>query len=359
MSMILQPGTDVSGSGQMDAGGGGNGRFMRRCGCALPMQAVLTSVPPAETDLARGALPGAAIEAEPFGEGTAARHPDARVLCIMIHDEVPVGLLERLPGLQALVTRSDGYDHLPLAWLKDRGIPAFHLEGYATESVAHLATMMLIALARRVPEAAAMTAGRGPAGTGPRWDRSGLVGRHLNELTVGVLGTGRIGSAVAGTLTGLGVQVLGHDIAPRADLETLPGFRYAGSLEALLGGSDALTLHVPLDGSTRGLIDGPALARMRPGSLLVNTARGGVVDTVAVAGALESGHLAGFAADTLPGEPDPPDLPRLAAHPNVLLTPHLGAHNHATLGRRYEVTARIVHAVLAGRPTDAAACRVA
>lgn len=316
------------------------------------MSVVMAAVPEADAQMALQVVPGAVVETLPFGAGTVERHSGTRVLSVMIHDQVTTDLLARLPHLEAVITRSDGFDHLPLEWLRRRGVAAYHLEGYATGSVAQLAVAMLVASARRVPEGMAETRAGG-------WDRSGLVGRHLEEMTVGVVGTGRIGSAVAQILTSWGVRVVGHDLVHREDLAALPGFAYAADLEDLLTRCDAVSLHVPLDGSTRDLIDARAVARMRPGAILVNTARGAVVDPEAVAHGLRSGHLQAFAADTLPDEPRVPHLALLKDLPNVLLTPHLGAHNHATLRRRYEATARIAQAVLEGRSEEVSAYRVA
>lgn len=312
-----------------------------------------TSIPETEHALAERHLPGALLTGEPLSPGLAQAEPEARVLAVMIYDPVLPETLARFPALEAVITRSDGTDHLPLPWLEDHGVGAYHLEGYATESVAELTLLLLLALARRVPEAMRSTGGAPPV-----WDRSALVGRSLRALTVGVLGTGRIGSEVVRLLSGLGVATVGHDLVRDRDLEDLPGFDYARDLDDLLGRIDALSVHVPLDARTRDLVDARALERLPAGALLVNTARGGVVDQEAVVAALSSGRLAGYAADVLPGEPDPPHLAALARHPRVLLTPHLGAHNHATFARRYEATAGIARAVLEGEEKRVARYRV-
>lgn len=172
--------------------------------------------------------------------------------------------------------------------------------------------------------------------------------RGLDELTVGVLGTGRIGGGLARRLTRMGVRVIGYDLVPDAALAELPGFAYTGSLDDLLARADVLSLHVPLTAATRGLLDEARLARLPRGALLVNTARGAVVDQAAVLAALEAGELGGYAADVLPGEPAPPDLARFRGHPRTILTPHTAAYDRRALAARYATTARIVRALQAG-----------
>ncbi len=309
-----------------------------------PFEGVLaTGVPVAERDLAAALLPGAVVEPRRLDAAVAGAHPDVRVLCVMVHDRVEPALLEGMPGLDAVVTRSDGYDHLPLAWLGDRGIAACHLPDYASDSVAELTVGLVLALLRRLPEAVVRTRGTGGA---LDWNRDGLVGRRLSEVTVGLVGLGRIGSRVARALTGLGGSVAGYDSVQDAGVGRLPGFEWAPTLEDLLARSDVVSLHVPLTGQTRGLIDEAAIGRMRPGACLVNTARGDVVDQAAVGSALRRGRLAGYAADVLPGEPQPPDLKLFADLPTALIVPHLGAHNHATIRRRWEDTAAACRAAL-------------
>ena len=295
------------------------------------------SVPESDANIAAGLLRGPV--------GRLADAPTAtRILSVMIHDRLDAVALDRLPRLEAVITRSDGHDHLPMTAMRERGVSAYHLGDYATQSVATLAVSMVLALLHRIPEAVATT--RGGA-----WDRSHLVGRHLHEVRVGVLGVGRIGATVARHLQALGADVLGHDVRPIDDLPTEP------DLHRFLAACDIVTIHMPLQDDTRHLLDAAALAHMPRGALLVNTARGDVVDQDAVLHALETGRLAGYAADVLPGEPDPPHMEALR-RPDVLLTPHLGAHNEATLRGRYERTQAIVDALLAGRPQDADAWRV-
>lgn len=313
--------------------------FMRhppaRC---VPDELVLVRVPHHDHALAARILPEARLDGGPLDATTAKRFPGCRVLSVMIHDAVSPDVLARFPRLEAVITRSDGYDHLPEAWMQKQGVAGYHLEGYATGSVAQITLSFIIALLHRIQEAAQRLR------TGP-WTRDPFVGRDLREVTVGILGTGRIGGEVARHLLAMGADVVAHDPAPEA---RVPGVRYLDGLPALGAASDVLTLHVPLTDVTRGCIDREALSHLPDGALLVNAARGEVVDQDAVLDALASGRLAGYAADVLPGEPEPPALPDLLDHPNVIVTPHLGAHNTYTIQERYRTTAHIARAVLAG-----------
>ncbi len=304
----------------------------------------LCSVPKHDAKLVARLLPGATATTE--GIPGANPPPDARVWAVTIHDHIDVSNLAEAPNLEAVITRSDGFDHLPLEALRAHEIQAYHLEGYATNSVARLAIAFVLSLLRRIPEANQRL-------HTDSWTRAPFVGRDLEDVTIGVLGTGRIGSAVVRMLQAMGAQVLAHDIAPDAALSV----EYV-ELPELLARSDVLTLHIPLLDSTRYLMDANRLALLPAGALLVNTARGDIVDQAAVEDALRSGRLAGYAADVLPREPQCPDLHRFQDLPQALLTPHLGAHNEATLQRRYECTRDIALAVLSGQPQDVAQFRL-
>ncbi len=293
-----------------------------------------TSVPAEDLDHLSGST------TEPLTRALAAQHADTQLLSVMIHDEVTPEILGLMPNLQFLITRSDGYDHLPLAWCKAQGIHVHHLEGYATESVAEMALAMLLSIRRRLPEAQAhMTR---------TWDRRALIGQPLRTCTIGILGTGRIGSRLAKMLLALGHTVVAHDIAPSASLEAHERFTYL-PWDAFWRTADTVSIHVPLNPTTRHLVDADALAQMPPGACLVNTSRGAVVDEEAVLAALD-GRLGGFAADVLAGEPDPPNRKRFAQHENVLLSPHIAAFDTATIAARYSWTADIINDIQAGTP---------
>jgi lactate dehydrogenase-like 2-hydroxyacid dehydrogenase len=262
----------------------------------------------------------------------------ARALCVSVKDEVDAEVLEAAPELELVLTRSTGIDNVDVEACRKRGVEARPLPEYATEAVAEAAEAALTLLLRRVPEAAHRT-------RSGDWDRDGLLSRRLEDATVGVVGVGRIGKAVTHRLLERNVRVVGHDVEdmPGFDPE---GFSWADGLRELLVRADAATLHVPLDGSTRRLVDEGEIQALGPDGVLVNTSRGPVVDAEAVADALETGDLGGAYLDVLEGEPnpDPHLLDRLAGHPRCIVAPHVAAYDERTARRRYELAADVLEA---------------
>jgi glyoxylate reductase len=202
-----------------------------------------------------------------------------------------------------------------------------------TESTADLALALLLAIARRLAEGEAFVR----AGEWRTWEPGLMLGRDLHGATVGIVGYGRIGQAVGRRLQGFGCKLLTTS-------------RSGGvPLEELLARSDFVTLHCPLTPETRALIGPEALRLMKPTAYLVNTARGPVVDTDALANALQADELAGAALDVTDPEPLPGDHPLLAA-PNLLVVPHIASATHATRGRMADIAVDNLLAGLAGEP---------
>ena len=314
-------------------------------------RAWLCSVPDHERTLAAPHLRDFDIDARPF----AADHvpPNARVVSVAYTDRlVSTDLIDAEPDVRTVITRSDGFDHLPVAALARAGVACYHLGDYAAPAVARFALAQALALVRRIPEAAARTRQQS-------WARTDLVSRDLPEVCVGVLGTGRIGARFARLAHAVGAgEVIAHDVAPDPALAAGSHVRYV-DLPTLLAKSDVLSLHVPLTPATRDLIDAAALSSLPRGAVLINTARGEIVNQDAVAAAIASGRLAAYAADVLPGEPTPhDDLARFAADPRVVLTPHVAAYDAGTIARRYARTAHIVRAVLTDQAEQVARWRL-
>jgi glyoxylate reductase len=266
---------------------------------------------------------------------------EAEGLLCLLSDRVDAALLAAAPRLRAISSYSVGLDHVDLAAATARGIPVGHTPGVLTETTAELALALLLAAARRIPEADRFVRdGRWTAS----WDPSGLLGRDLHGATLGVIGLGAIGRAVAARARALGMRVLGWSRSARPVAGVTPA-----RLDDLLAGSDFVSVHVALAPSTRGLIGAAELARMRPGAILVNTARGGIVDEAALARALRRGRLGGAALDVFEREPLPATSALLAA-PNLILTPHVGSASVATRARMAELAVENLLAGLAGRP---------
>ena len=256
---------------------------------------------------------------------------------------IDASLIEACPRLRVISSCSVGVDHIDLAAAAAHGIAVGNTPDVLTETTADLAFALLLCAGRRVLEADQFLRGGGwtPA---RRWEPDLLLGRDLYGATLGVVGLGAIGQAVARRAQGFGMRVLGWSRTRRA----LPGVEWA-SLDALLAASDFVSLHVALAPETRGLIDAAAVARMKPGAVLVNTARGGLVDEAALALALREGRLAAAGLDVFENEPISNESPLLGLA-NVVLTPHIGSASVATRTRMAQLSVANLLAGLAGRP---------
>ena len=273
---------------------------------------------------------------------------DAEGLLCLLTDAIDAPLLAGCPRLRVISSCSVGVDHIDLPAARARGIPVGHTPGVLVETTADLAFALLLAAARRVAEADRFVRD-GRWSFEHRWDPEALLGRDVHGATLGIVGLGAIGRAMARRAAGFGMRVLGWSRTPRA----LPGVE-ACAFEALLARSDFVTLHVALTPQTRNLLDARALGLLRPGAILVNAARGGIVDEAALAAALSSGRIAAAALDVFASEPLDPASPLLAA-PNLLLTPHIGSASIATRTRMADLAVENLLAGLEGRPLPHAA----
>ena len=253
-------------------------------------------------------------------------------LLSLVTDPVDADLLAACPELKAIANMAVGTDNVDLDAAAERGIPVGNTPDVLTDATADLAFALLLALARRIPEGAAMVRD----GTWRTWEPAAGLGADLAGATLGIVGRGRIGDAVARRAAGFGMEVLHSS-------------RSSGvPLEELLERSDFVSLHCPLTPETRHLIGTEALGRMRETAMLVNTARGGVVDQVALRLALLGGSIAGAALDVTDPEPLPADDPLLEA-PNLLVVPHVGSATVRTRARMAEMAVENLLAALAGR----------
>ena len=262
----------------------------------------------------------------------------------LLTDRVDDALLEAAgPALRVVSNYAVGFDNVDVAACTRRGIPVGNTPGVLTETTADLAWALIMAAARRVAEGDRYVR----AGRWRTWGPQLLLGTDVHGSTLGIVGFGRIGQAVARRATGFAMTVLYWDRTPvAAEVEASLGARYAG-LDELLARSDVVTLHVSLNDETRQLIDAAALTRMKPSAVLVNTARGPVVDQPALAAALRDGVIAAAALDVTDPEPMAPDDPLLALD-NCLVVPHIASASHATRGRMAEMAAANLLAGLRG-----------
>lgn len=261
----------------------------------------------------------------------AARNVDG-LLCLLT-DRVDAGLLDACPSLRVVSVYAVGFDNVDLRQTAARGIAVGHTPDVLTEATADLAFALLLAAARRLPEAIAAVRD----GDWLTWEPDWLLGHEVHGATLGIVGGGRIGSAVARRAEGFGMEVL------------VSGRRGPTTLDELLERSDFVSLHCPLKPATHGLIDERALRRMKPSAILINTARGDIVDQRALRRALREGWIAGAALDVTTPEPLPPDDPLLDS-PNLIVAPHVGSATAATRARMAEIAVDNLLAGLAGEP---------
>lgn len=265
----------------------------------------------------------------------AVRDVDA-VVCLLT-DRIDADLLAAAsPRVKVVANVAVGYDNVDVAAAHAAGIAVCNTPGVLDETTADLAFLLILGAARLASEAEAdLRAGRWHG-----WGINQYLGRDVHGATLGLVGHGRIGQAVGRRAAGFGMQVLHHT---RTDTG-LPGWR--GDLDAMLAESDIVSLHVPLSDATRHLIDARRLALLRPTAVLVNTARGPVVDEEALAIALEEGRL--FAAGIDVFEREPEVHPRLLVAPRTMLLPHVGSASVATRTRMARLACEGAVAVLAG-----------
>ncbi|MBI3770829.1 MAG: D-glycerate dehydrogenase [Deltaproteobacteria bacterium] len=270
----------------------------------------------------------------------ARRLRDVDGLLCLLTDRIDADILARAPRLRAIANRAVGYDNVDLHAAAARGIVVTNTPDVLTETSADLAFALILAAARRVCEGDRLVR----AGRWRGWSPDLLLGQDVHGATLGIVGLGRIGAAVARRAQGFGMRVLYHQRRP---VPHLPAGATKVALGRLLAAADIVTLHVPLTAATRHLIGARELARMRRGAILVNTSRGAIVDEAALARALASGRLAAAGLDVFAREPHVPRA--LRARANVVLTPHVASATTATRTRMAVVAARNLAAVLAGR----------
>jgi glyoxylate reductase len=248
-------------------------------------------------------------------------------------DRIDADFLAACSHLKVVSSCAVGVDNVDLGAARAHGIPVGNTPDVLTDATADLAFALLLAAARRLPQTAEAVR-RGEWGP---WNPTAFLGHDIAGATLGIVGAGRIGQAVAHRAAAFGMDVLATTS------------RGGTPLSRLLAEADFVSLHVPLTPATRHLIDAAALARMKPTAILVNTARGPVVDTVALIAALHAGTIAGAALDVTDPEPLPADHPLLQA-PNVLVIPHIGSATTRTRATMTELAVANVLAGLAGRP---------
>jgi D-lactate dehydrogenase len=285
------------------------------------------------------------------------------VVCPFVNDKVDAAVLQRLHegGTRLIALRSAGFNHVDLATARRLGLTVVRVPAYSPHAVAEHAAGLILALNRRLPRAAART-------REGDFSLTGLLGFDLHGKTVGVIGTGMISRVFGRIMAGFGMQVLAYDPGTPADELLALGARYV-PLDTLLAEADIVSLHCPLVPATYHLIDERALARMKRGAMLVNTGRGGLVESNALIGALKSGQLGNLGLDVYEEEgglffEDRSNLPlqddvlaRLLMFPNVIVTAHQAFFTREAMNEIAQTTLGNVAAWQGGTPRNVVQAR--
>lgn len=290
-----------------------------------------------------------------LGPDTASLAKGFPAVSIFVNDRADGGALKQLAtgGTKLLATRSTGFNHIDLGAAKELGIKVVRVTDYSPNSVAEFAVGLLLALNRKIPRASNRT-------RDGNFDLDGLMGFDLVGRTVAVIGTGKIGIIFARIMAGFGCKVLGFDVHHSPAFEKIGG-RYA-TADELEAEADIISLHCPLTPQTYHIVNASRLARMKKGALLINTSRGGLVDTEAAIEALKSGQLGGIAIDVYEQEASlffkdlsstviPDDvIQRLVSFPNVILTGHQAFFTREAVTQILDTTLASISDFAAGRP---------
>ncbi|MDQ2688492.1 MAG: hydroxyacid dehydrogenase [Armatimonadota bacterium] len=323
---------------------------------------------PDEEHYLRHRLPSEALwfHPEPLTQVAQARAiaADAEIISPFVHSHLSADVIGALPHLKMIATRSTGFDHINAPAAESRGIPICNVPTYGENTVAEHTFALILALSRNLHKAYVRT-------TQGNFSLEGLKGFDLKGKTLGVVGTGHIGLHVVRIAKGFAMDVLAYDPAPDANAAELLDFRYT-DLDDLLGKSDIVTLHAPLAASTKHLIGAHNIERFKKGALLINTARGGLIDTQALVGALDSGRLGGAGLDVLEGEevfseekqlllnPEANEESlktalrnmTLLRRPDLVITPHIAFDSTEAVERILDTTVANIRAFRAGTPQN-------
>ena len=281
----------------------------------------------------------------PGADAIAAGAAGCAGLLTLVRDRVDAALMARLPDLRAIANYGVGYDNIDVAEATRRGIVVTNTPDVLTAATADLALALILAVTRRVGEGERLVRSGEPWA----WAPDMMLGLELDGATLGIVGMGRIGMAVARRAVGFGMKLIYQSRSPHADANAMGARRV--ELDELLRTADVVTLHCALTAETRHLIDAAALGRMKSTAYLVNTARGPVVDEAALAHALREGRIAGAGLDVY--EREPAVEPALLELDNVVLLPHLGSATTRARSEMSRVAASNLVAALTGeRPPN-------
>jgi glyoxylate reductase len=265
----------------------------------------------------------------------------------LLTDRIDGEFMDACPQLRVVSNYAVGFDNIDVPAATERGILAGNTPGVLTETTADCAFALLMAAARRIVEGVDYVR----AGRWKTWGPLLLLGADVHHATLGLLGLGRIGAEMAKRARGFDMRVLYYDVVRRADLEASLGIAHA-PLDEVLAQADFVSIHTPLTPETRHLMNRARFQQMKRSAILINTARGPVVETGALLEALQSGTIAGAALDVTDPEPLPADHPLIGLS-NCIVVPHIASASAATRGKMAEIAARNLLAGLRGEPLPA------
>ena len=299
---------------------------------------------------------------EALSEKNAPEAMECDIISVFIYSSITVSILEKCPNLRAILTRSTGFDHIDLTACNERGIVVENVPFYGENTVAEHTFSLILALSRNVHKSYA----RGLKGD---FSIEGLMGFDLKDKTIGVIGTGHIGLHVIRIAKGFGMHVLAFDTQKNVFLSEVLHYTYV-PLEDVLAASDIVTLHVPYNEHTHHLINRENIRKIKKGALLINTARGGVIENEALVEALDTGILSGAGLDVLEGEDAIKDDKQclqndcqtdakkddrnqnLLNRDNVVYTPHIGFYSKEAINRILDTTLENIERFAAGKKNN-------
>ncbi len=274
-------------------------------------------------------FPDAKIFKEPFNKKCIDKCKDAEILCGMIYSKFNAENLEKLPNLKMIATRTVGYDHIDLKWADKKEIPVCNVPDYGSHVIAEHVFALLLASIRNVLEGEERTENE-------KFSRKGLRGIALKGKTLGVIGTGKIGMNVC-RIASLGflMNVIAYDKYPNADKAIDYHFTYMDSLEDIWEKSDIISLHVPLFPETKHMINKETIGKMKDGVVLINTARGGLINTPDLIQAIKDGKFLDVALDVLEHEDNIKENHELIHLPGVIITPHIAFYADDSISKMF------------------------
>ncbi|MBU2259412.1 hypothetical protein KKC44_02285 [Patescibacteria group bacterium] len=276
-----------------------------------------------------GHFPGSIVVNKPISEsGVLEKCKDAEIVSTFIYSKFDKEHLKKLPNLKLIATRSVGYDHIDMDECAKRKISICNVPDYGAHVIAEHVFALLLSTLRHINEGDERV-------EGGHFFYQGLRGKCLRGKVLGIVGTGKIGRRVAQIAHGFGMRMIAVDRCRTLELEDLLGVRYV-TIDELLQQSDIISLHLPLKDETKHIIDKEAFEKMKKGVILINTARGPLVDSDALLDAMKSGKVSYALLDVLEDEKDLSESKELIAHPNAITTPHIAFYADDSMETMYE-----------------------